>query len=121
MKTAAQELGKLGEEWAKEFYKQQNYVILETNWRCYHLEVDLIAINNEQIVFCEVKTRSSTTFGEPETFVTPEKQRHLIRAANLYLTRKCIDKEVRFDIISVIICGNEHQLHHLPDAFKPKW
>lgn len=121
MKTPEQELGKLGEECAKEFYKQQNYVILETNWRCYHLEVDLIAINNEQIVFCEVKTRSSTTFGEPETFVTPEKQRNLIRAASQYIRWKGIDKEVRFDIVSVIVCGDKHQLHHLPDAFKPKW
>lgn len=121
MKTENQELGVQGEVLASEFYKKNGYTILETNWRCYHLEVDLIVANDDVIVFSEVKTRSSTVFGDPETFVTPEKQRNLIKAANIYITRKEISKEVRFDIVSVIICGDKHQLHHIPDAFLPRW
>lgn len=121
MKTAKQELGQKGEDIAAEFYRKNNYVILDRNWKCYHLEVDLIALNEEYLVFCEVKTRSYTTLGEPETFVTPQKQKNLIRAANMYLTRKKISKEVRFDIISIVICGNEQQIHHIPNAFQPKW
>lgn len=121
MKTAKQETGKKGEELAAEFYRKNNYDILDRNWKCYHLEVDLIAINEEYLVFCEVKTRSYTAFGEPETFVTPQKQKNLIRAANMYLTRKKISKEVRFDIISIILNGDQYQIHHIPNAFQPRW
>ena len=121
MKTEKQLIGQKGEDLAAEFYRQHNYVILDRNWKCYHLEVDLIAINEEYLVFCEVKTRSCTVFGEPEAFVTPQKQKNLIRAANLYLTRKNISKEVRFDIISIILCGEEYRVHHIPNAFQPRW
>ena len=121
MKTPKQEFGQKGEELAEDFYRKNNYFILEKNWRCYHLEVDLIVLNNDYIVFCEVKTRSYTTLGEPETFVTPQKQKNLIRAANMYLNRKSISKEVRFDIISIVRCGENYQIHHIPNAFSPKW
>ncbi len=121
MKTEKQELGQKGEDLAAEYYRKNNYVILDRNWKCYHLEVDLIVLNENYIVFCEVKTRSYTTLGEPETFVTPQKQKNLIRAANLYLTRRSINKEVRFDIISIITKGENYQIHHIPNAFQPKW
>jgi Predicted endonuclease distantly related to archaeal Holliday junction resolvase len=70
----------------------------------------------------EVKTRKSSAFGEPEEFVTLQKQRNLIRAAASYITKFGITKEVRFDIVSVIL--NEQQpaeVKHIPDAFKPRW
>lgn len=121
MKTEKQELGQKGEDLAAEYYRKNNYVILDRNWKCYHLEVDLIVLNEDYIVFCEVKTRSYTTLGEPETFVTPQKQKNLIRAANLYLIRRSINKEVRFDIISIITKGENYQVHHIPNAFQPKW
>lgn len=121
MKTEKQELGQKGEDLAAEYYRKNNYVILDRNWKCYHLEVDLIVLNEDYIVFCEVKTRSYTTLGEPETFVTPQKQKNLIRAANLYLTRRSFNKEVRFDIISIITKGGNYQIHHIPNAFQPKW
>lgn len=121
MMTEEQELGRMGEEMARDFFMQNGYKILAMNWKLYHLELDLIAENDEYLVFCEVKTRSSTVFGTPETFVTPEKQRKIIRAANLYMNRANIDKEVRLDIVSVTVCGDRKELHHLPDAFKPHW
>ncbi|MBO4655995.1 MAG: YraN family protein [Bacteroidales bacterium] len=121
MRTEKQLVGQKGEDLAAEFYRKNNYIILDRNWKCYHLEVDLVALNEEYLVFCEVKTRSYTAFGEPETFVTTQKQKNLIRAANMYLTRKNISKEVRFDIISIVICGEEYQIHHIPNAFQPRW
>lgn len=121
MKTTKQELGQKGEELAEKYYRDHNFVILEKNWRHNHLEVDIIVMNNEYIVFCEVKTRSYTAFGEPETFVTTQKQSNIIRAANYYVKSKNISKDVRFDIISVTTRGKEYQLHHIPDAFKPRW
>ncbi|MEG2070583.1 MAG: YraN family protein, partial [Bacteroidales bacterium] len=78
MTIEPQKLGKKGEELAKEYYQNNHYTILESNWRSCHLEIDLIAINQEYIVFCEVKTRSSSNFGKPEQFVTLQKQKNLI-------------------------------------------
>ena len=121
METETHKIGQRGEDLAADFYVHNGYAILERNWKCYHLEVDLIARNEDTLVICEVKTRSNIAFGEPETFVTPQKQKNLIRAANMYLTRKNISKEVRFDIISIVLCGEEYHIQHIPNAFQPKW
>ena len=67
----------------------------------------------------EVKTRKSNFFGEPEEFVTRQKQKHLIKAANAYIEKNNLDLEVRFDIISIILSGNEQKIFHIEDAFHP--
>lgn len=122
MKTEKQVKGNRGEEKAVEYLQSNGYTILERNWQIGHLEVDIIASNEDFLVIVEVKTRKSNTFGEPEEFVTLQKQRNLIRAASAYITKFGITKEVRFDIVSVIL--NEQQseeVKHIPDAFKPRW
>jgi len=119
--TEKQEFGRRGEELALAFYKDNQYTILEKNWQANHLEVDIIAKNDEYIAFCEVKTRSSDTFGVPQTSVTPQKQRNIIRAANFYVLKHRITLEVRFDIISILFSGDQYRLEHIPFAFSPKW
>ena len=121
MMTTQQQTGLKGEELAKNHLQSLNYTILETNWRSSHLEVDIIAQNEHFIIFCEVKTRASCKMGTPESFVTPQKQRNLIKAAHHYVVSKNIDKEVRFDIISIISNGLSHEIQHITDAFAPKW
>jgi len=119
--TEKQEFGRRGETLALAFYTEKKYTILETNWHLEHLEVDIIAKNEEYIVFCEVKTRSGSILIEPQSSVTPQKQRHLIRAANYYVLKHRISLEVRFDIVSIIFNGEQHALEHIPAAFMPKW
>lgn len=119
--TEKQEFGRKGEELALTFYQENKYTILEKNWNHNHLEVDIIAKNEDYIVFCEVKTRSGNLFGEPHQSVTSQKQRNIIRAANYYVLNHKISLEVRFDIISVILDGDQHKLVHIPFAFTPKW
>jgi putative endonuclease len=119
--TDKQEFGRRGEELALAFYKENQYTILEKNWQQNHLEVDIIAKNDEYIVFCEVKTRSGNAFGEPQQSVTPQKQRNIIRAANYYVLKHQISLEVRFDIISIIFDSDQHKLKCIPFAFTPKW
>lgn len=114
-------IGKQGEEAAKDFYKKHHYQIRESNWRFGHLEVDIIAEKEDILIFCEVKTRTSVRLGMPEEFVTKQKQLNLIRAANAYVGRYSIDKEVRFDIISIINKDSQLTIHHIPNAFLPKW
>jgi putative endonuclease len=70
------------------------------------------------LVIAEVKTRKSNYFGEPETFVTKQKQKNLIKTAHEYIERNKLDLEVRFDIISVIMSGNG-SVNHIEDAFYP--
>lgn len=121
MKTEQQQTGRHGEELAAQYLISKGYHILEKNWQIGHLEVDLIASDAEMLVIVEVKTRKSTVFGEPEGFVTVQKQRNLIRAASSYITKTGISKEVRFDIISVVVSEGIESVKHIEDAFKPRW
>ena len=116
-----QELGRKGEALALAFYQENKYIILEKNWQSNHLEVDIIVKNDESIVFCEVKTRSGNAIVEPQSSVNSQKQRNLIRAANQYVLKHRITLEVRFDVIIIILNGEEHTLEHIPFAFMPKW
>ena len=121
VKMEKDELGRKGEQLAADFLRENGYNVLSMNWQCGHLEVDVIAENDEFIVFCEVKTRSSTVMGNPEEFVTAQKQKNLIRAASRYLQMTGKKKEVRFDIISVVANGEKYAVYHLPRAFEPQW
>lgn len=109
--------GKKGEALAVAYFKAQGYEILETNWQSNHQEVDIIACLDDVLVIAEVKTRKSAFFGAPETFVTRHKQKMLIKAANHYISSNNVDKNVRFDIVSVLLNGEQHHLDHIEDAF----
>jgi len=113
-----QDLGKQGEALAKNYLLANGYTLVEENWRWHHHEVDLIVCNDIYMVFVEVKTRTHVIFGEPEVFVTLEKQQKIIRAANAYMLKNRCPKDARFDIVSVVICENEEPiLKHLPNAY----
>ena len=108
-----------GEELASAYLQKKGYEILERNWRLGKEEIDIIARKKEVLVVVEVKTRSGSFFGTPEEFVNKQKQRHLIRAANAYIEKKGIDVEIRFDVVGIIISGNNHTVNHLEDAYQP--
>ncbi|HIE15709.1 MAG TPA: YraN family protein [Bacteroidales bacterium] len=115
------ELGKQGEQLAVDFLKKKGFVILERNWRFHHKEVDIIAEKNNTLIFVEVKTRTTDYFGYPFEAVTPHKQLFLIEAANGYLENNDLDKEVRFDVVSIISNNMEKpNITHIPDAFAPE-
>ena len=112
------DLGKQGEELAKNYMLANGYALVEENWRWHHHEVDLIVCNDIYMVFVEVKTRTYVIFGEPEVFVTREKQQKIIRAANAYMLKSKSPKDARFDIISVVISDKEEPIvKHLPNAY----
>jgi len=114
------QLGVWGEKTAKTFLLQKGFQILETNWRHQRAEVDIIAKEEGILVFIEVKTRSSDYFGPPESFVTPQKEKLLVRAAHAYMKQIGHDWEIRFDIVSILHkSNNNYQLEHLEDAFWP--
>ena len=97
-------IGIIGEEEAVRMLEKKRLRILEHNWRMGHLEVDLIAENRKEIVFVEVKART-TTFGGmmPEEYVDEDKKRRVIAAANAYIKHNKIEKTPRFDIIGIVV------------------
>jgi len=119
MNNNSQKQGKDGEVRAKNHLLNEGYEILELNWRYKKYEIDIIVKKDETIVFVEVKTRKNNTFGEPELFVTRQKQNFLIAAANQYIIENNIDLESRFDIIAVIQLNNNYTVKHLEGAFYP--
>ncbi len=113
-------LGKRGEQLARKYLEGKGYRILDTNWRHGHDEVDIIAMDGDELVIVEVKTRSSDRYGEPEEDVGPAKERFLIRATEAYLDEKDLDVESRFDIIAIILNKEEVKINHIEDAFYPE-
>ncbi|MBI2721900.1 MAG: YraN family protein [Bacteroidetes bacterium] len=111
--------GSHGEEHAILYLKKKSYVILEKNWRYKQYEIDIIAQNQNTIVFVEVKSRANDAFGEPELAVTRKKQKFLVLAANHYLQTHTIELECRFDIIAILSINNNITVKHLEDAFYP--
>ncbi len=109
--------GKMGEILAREYLESKGFAILETNWHRGKYEVDIIAYMEGLIVFVEVKTRSRQDYGEPEEFVTLDKQKAYIRLADKYVIDHQRQEEVRFDIISVEIEGLDYHITHLENAF----
>ena len=108
--------GKHGEQLAVQFLKERGYHILVLNWRHKYCEVDIIAKDKDTLVFVEVKSRSSSSFGEPDSFVDSRKQGLLIRAADAYLDSSGYEGEIRFDIVSVYLRENNH-IELIKDAF----
>ena len=113
-------LGEKGEQLARAFLEAADYEILEENWTFGKSEIDLIAYKNAKIIFVEVKTRSSNSFGDPEDFVHIPKQQKMTLAADEYIHLMSHQGEVRFDIISILFNGErDHVLNHIEDAFWP--
>jgi putative endonuclease len=97
-----QSLGRIGETLAGVFLKNKGYVILEGNWRTPYGEIDLVASNNEAVIFVEVKTRSSRSLGPPEISITPRKAEHMRSAASYYIQEHPeLDVDWRIDLITI--------------------
>ncbi len=111
------EIGKNGEEIASSYLLKKGYRILDRNWRFGKNEIDIIARDGPFIVIVEVKTRLSNYFAEPETAVTRDKQRILVRSANAYVRYNRINLEVRFDVIAILFSPGGEQINHIEDAF----
>ncbi|MCI5716419.1 MAG: YraN family protein, partial [Bacteroidales bacterium] len=76
--------------------------------------------STDSIVFVEVKTLSNSYFEQPYEKVNFKKQKQIIKAANSYLVRRNIDKEARFDVVSIVANDTTPmQIEHIISAFSP--
>jgi len=116
-------IGIIGEAEATKMLEAKGFRILEHNWRMGHLEVDIIAESRKEIVFAEVKARTSTYGGRmPEESVDESKKRRMVASANAYIKYHKIEKVPRFDIIGIIVNPSTNEIMyrcHLEDAFHP--
>ena len=112
-------LGHRGEELALRWLEERGLVLLESNWRWNHKEIDLIMEGPEAIHFVEVKALRAPAVRHPWEAVTPRKQRFLSRAAEHFIFERKIRKEARFDIVSILFEGDDASLEYIPGAFFP--
>ena len=119
MSQARRVLGTLGEQAACDALTDQGYRILHRNYRVRGGEIDIVCERDGVLVFCEVKTRTSATYGLPEEAVPVTKRRRLRRLAAEFLHRdRYRARAVRFDVVSVSAgAGGVTSLRHIPDAF----
>lgn len=108
-------LGKEGEQLAANFLVQKGFEVVYRNFRFRHAEIDLIIKREDWLIFVEVKTRTSTFFGQPEEAVTAKKVRMIYDAAEEYIYSIDWQGHVRFDIVSVTL-GTPPEIMHFEDA-----
>lgn len=103
--TEKRNLRKTGGEYEKiagDYLRRQGYRILQYNFRCRYAEIDIVAADNDILVFCEVKYRKSRTPGHALEAVNPQKQRRISQAALFYLSKYNIcDVQCRFDVVGI--------------------
>ena len=111
-------LGSKGEEAAAAYLQANNFQILERNWRHGKLELDLICMENGTLVFVEVKTRKSASFGGPEGAITSAKRTRLIKCAMHWIhAKKLWNYPARFDVLCLTGNGKNLSMEHYRNAF----
>jgi len=113
------QLGGRGEEVACLYLERKGARIIERNWKCQAGEADIIVRDDDDLVFVEVKSRSSDVTGLPEDSVTQKKRQRYERIALEYLfSHDLPSARIRFDVIAMVINkeGKAFLRHH-KDAF----
>ena len=107
-------LGQDGEDFAVQYLIKNHYTIIERNFHCRQGELDIIAQDANELVFIEVKTRSSNSYGSPIDAITPYKIKHLIKSIQYYLYIHQLENSfVRIDVIEVYNKQNGFEVNHI--------
>lgn len=108
-------IGRFGEDVAERYLKQKGYKIIGRNFSCRQGELDIIAENNEYLIFVEVKTRSNSLYGKAAEAVNKNKRKHMNKVAKYYLHIQGWEKRfVRFDVIEVYVDRGLARVNHIP-------
>ena len=110
--TTTRELGAYGERLANRYLTESGLVVVDRNWRCVRGEIDIVAVENLALVVCEVKTRSSESFGMPFEAVGRQKLRRLRLLAGLWVEQRASQVswpgprrsigDLRIDVVSIL-------------------
>jgi putative endonuclease len=119
MQTPTQQYGKKSENDAVRYLKKNGYRIIEKNYRTRLGEIDIIAKDDETIVFVEVKARRSTRYGHPKWAITPKKKRNMSMVALHYLKSTSQEKaKARFDVVTIHPQENAICIELIKNAFE---
>ena len=110
------EIGRKGESIAVDYLIRKGYTIIEKNYSYRRFEIDIIAKQKNTIVFVEVKTRQTSSFGFPEESVDNRKIKHILNCADHYIYQIQWTGNIRFDIISILFKPSL-SIEHIEDAF----
>ncbi|WP_336764997.1 YraN family protein [Paenibacillus sp. USHLN196] len=121
MKLTRQQKGRLGEEAACRWLRENDYRIIRQNWRCRSGEIDIIASREGLIVFVEVRSRSGAAqYGTPQESIDMRKMQQVRSTASVYLQMTGeTDHQIRFDVIAVMLnqTGDVVSVDHIINAF----
>ena len=111
-----QELGRIGEDSVAYYIEKIGCQILERNYRTYSGEIDIIFIESDCLVFGEVKTRRSDSFGLPCESVNQRKREKIITVAKHFvISKNLFDVNIRFDVFEVYF--KERKIRHIRNAY----
>ncbi len=112
-------VGKKGEGLAAERLEKLGYRIIERNYRCLFGEIDIIAQDGDCIVFVEVKSRRTCSFGAPQLAVGYRKQRKISMVALKYISEKHMEgRNARFDVVAITLLSSGESIEHIKNAFE---
>lgn len=115
--TVKQERGMMGEKLAIKFLEEVGFEVLQKNWRCGHLEVDVIATKNNQLHIIEVKTQMDRTAGFPEENVDRKKMTNLLKAAAMYMQFDPRWKRMQIDVLAITLHDDEAEYFYIEDVY----
>ncbi len=121
MKHKTKEIGDIGETYTSDYLKKHKYKILSRNYRKKYGEIDIIAENNEYLVFVEVKTRHSNSMTNASDAVDFHKQQRIIKTALAYLSEHNVEKYCRFDVSEIYVDSETLKLksiNYIENAFE---
>ena len=117
MSTEKAAIGKLGEDFAENYFMKKGYTVIR-NFHSRYGEIDLIAENEDYIIFVEVKTRKDNSMTAPKESVDFYKQRKIIKTAESFLMHCQGEKQPRFDVFEVFQHnGRIYKFNHIESAF----
>ena len=112
-------LGNKGEDFAADYYKKLGFTVTARNYSCRGGEIDIIAENEEYIIFVEVKARSENALYSPAEAVDFKKQKRLSIAAVKYLAENESEKQPQFDVFEVYSQkGRIYKVNRIENAFE---
>ncbi|HDP25754.1 MAG TPA: YraN family protein [Deltaproteobacteria bacterium] len=109
--------GARGEEIASAHLEREGFRILEKNFHARIGEIDIVAIEENTLVFVEVKHATGTSFGDPLEWIPVRKQERIIKASRFFVKKHGLHHaQMRFDVVAV---GPDRRVVHVRDAFRP--
>ena len=119
MTRQRQQIGKSGEKVVARYLKKKGYKVLQQNFTCPVGEIDIIGLDKKTIVFVEVKTRRSLSYGSARMAITSYKQKKISMAALYYLkSTHQMNQRARFDVVTVLSSDEEQVIDHIQNAFE---